>query len=194
MMARTHYEILGVLPTATPDEIKVAYRIKARQTHPDSTAVLDPQSSQRMADLSQAWRVLSDRKLRMEYDKSLRVDSTSNSINNFSKDHVADEPVPVIMRGEFPWKMIGWMMGIGIAAVLLLNILSGPGLPSGPDGLISGGSCVVIDVNQLANEVSCDQPHYGVARTLVGFDMTCPADTQPFRDRQGMGIACVDPA
>jgi molecular chaperone DnaJ len=90
--------------------------------------------------------------------------------------------------------MIGWMMGVGIVAVLLLNILSGPALPSGPDGLISGGSCVVIDANQLANEVACDQPHYGVARTLVGFDMTCPTDTQPFRDRQGMGIACVDPA
>jgi len=29
---------------------------------------------------------------------------------------------------------------------------------------------------------------------LVGFDMTCPADTQPIRDRQGMGIACVVPS
>jgi hypothetical protein len=53
---------------------------------------------------------------------------------------------------------------------------------------------VVIDANQLANEVPCDQQHYGVARTLVGFDMTCPTDTEPYRDRQGMGIACVDPA
>ena len=193
-MARTHYEILGVLPTATHDEIKVAYRIKARQTHPDSSVVLDAQSSQRMADLSQAWRVLSDRKLRMEYDKSLRVGSMGGSINDSTKDHGVREPIPVVMRGEFPWKMIGWMMGIGIAAVLLLNILSEPALPSGPDGVISGGSCVVIDANQLANEVSCDQPHYGVARVLVGFDMTCPTDTQPFRDRQGLGIACVDPA
>ena len=193
-MARTHYEVLGVLPTATPDEIKVAYRIKARQTHPDSSVVLDAQSSQRMAELSQAWRVLSDGRLRMEYDRSLRVGPTTSQVHGFNGDRATYEPAPVIMRGEFPWKMIGWMMGIGIVAVLLLNILSGPAMPSGPDGLISGGSCVVIDANQLANEVSCDQPHYGVARTLVGFDMTCPTDTQPFRDRQGMGIACVDPS
>jgi molecular chaperone DnaJ len=192
-MARTHYEVLGVLPTATPDEIKVAYRIKARQTHPDSSVVLDAQSSQRMADLSQAWRVLSDRTLRMEYDRSLLVGSTNVSFNIPGNTGVEYEPIPVIVRREFPWKMIGWMLGIGIVAVLLLNILSEPALPSGPDGLISGGSCVVIDANQLANEVACDQPHYGVARTLVGFDMTCPTDTQPFRDRQGMGIACVDP-
>jgi molecular chaperone DnaJ len=90
--------------------------------------------------------------------------------------------------------MVGSLTGIGIAVVLLINILSDPAAPSGPDGLISGGSCVVIDANQLANEVPCDQQHYGVARTLVGFDMTCPTDTEPYRDRQGMGIACVDPA
>jgi len=26
---------------------------------------------------------------------------------------------------------------------------------------------------------------------LVGFDMTCPSDTEAVRDRQGMGLACV---
>jgi hypothetical protein len=39
--------------------------------------------------------------------------------------------------------------------------------------------------------VDCLGEHTGVVRTLVGFDMTCPTDTQPIRDRQGMGIACV---
>ena len=43
-------------------------------------------------------------------------------------------------------------------------------------------------------EVDCAEEHTGVVRALVGFDMTCPTDTQPIRDRQGMGIACVVPS
>ena len=31
----THYDTLGVEPTASPDEIKRAYRKRARETHPD---------------------------------------------------------------------------------------------------------------------------------------------------------------
>ncbi|MEY4874351.1 MAG: hypothetical protein RJB41_1053, partial [Actinomycetota bacterium] len=36
--------------------------------------------------------------------------------------------------------------------------------------------------------------HYGVVRQLIGFDMTCPSDTEAIRDRQGMGQACVVPS
>jgi len=70
----------------------------------------------------------------------------------------------------------------------------GAAVPLGPDGLLQAGSCVVVNANQLAVEVDCAEEHTGVVRALVGFDMTCPADTQPIRDRQGMGIACVVPS
>lgn len=185
-MAKTHYEVLGVLPNASADEIRVAYRMRVREVHPDSAAGKSVDASQRMAEISQAWEVLQDAGLRAQYDKSFVVGAP------VAGSHY--EPPVFIERGIFPWKMVGSLTGIGIAVVLLINILSDPAAPSGPDGLITAGSCVVIDANQLANEVPCDQQHYGVARTLIGFDMTCPTDTQPFRDRQGMGIACVDPA
>jgi molecular chaperone DnaJ len=86
------------------------------------------------------------------------------------------------------------MVAGSIALVLLLNALSGPAVPIGPDGLLQAGSCVVVNANQLAVEVDCAGEHTGVVRALVGFDMTCPTDTQPIRDRQGMGIACVVPS
>ena len=185
-MAKTHYEVLGVLPRASADEIRVAYRMRVREVHPDSAVRQDSNTSQRMAEIAQAWQVLSDTRMRARYDEALRQGAP------VVETHV--EVPPVIERGVFPWRMVGSLIGIGIVVIVLVNIFSDPATPLGPDGLISGGSCVVIDANQLANEVSCDQQHYGVARSLIGFDMTCPTDTQPFRDRQGMGIACVDPA
>ena len=90
--------------------------------------------------------------------------------------------------------MVGFMVAGSIALVLLLNALSEPAVPIGPDGLLQAGSCVVVNANQLAVEVDCAGEHTGVVRALVGFDMTCPTDTQPIRDRQGMGIACVVPS
>jgi hypothetical protein len=78
--------------------------------------------------------------------------------------------------------------------VLVLNVLSDPIDPAKPDGLLQSGSCVVVDTNQLAVEVGCEVDHYGVVRQLIGFDMTCPSDTEAIRDRQGMGQACVVPS
>ena len=63
----THYEVLGVQPTATADEIKTAYRRMLRQVHPDAggNAALF-----RMVD--EAWAVLRDTYSRAAYDRRLR--------------------------------------------------------------------------------------------------------------------------
>ena len=185
-MSRSHYEVLGVMPSASQDEIRVAYRMRAREVHPDTAAGIRSDASVQMAHIAEAWRVLSDKAMRLAYDSEL-------------SGHVA-EPVRIAheqfgyapaTRGVFPWRMIGLMVAGSIALVLLLNALSGPAVPVGPDGLLQAGSCIVVNANQLAVEVDCADEHSGVVRTLVGFDMTCPTDTQPIRDRQGMGIACV---
>jgi len=44
---------------------------------------------------------------------------------------------------------------------------------------------------QAAVEIDRAGPHDGVVQQLIGFEMTCPTDTEPYRDRQGMGEACV---
>jgi hypothetical protein len=41
--------------------------------------------------------------------------------------------------------------------------------------------------------VDCAAEHYGVVSQLIGFDMVCPSDQESYRDRQGMGTACVVP-
>ena len=182
---KNYYEVLGATPTASIEQIRAAYRDKVRIIHPDSAVVASPTASLQMAQVVRAWSTLSDPILRRAYDEEL-FDAQSEIDESFP-------PTPIV-RGNFPKGLIGWILAIGIAGVLVLNVLSDPIAPAKPDGLLQSGSCVVVDTNKLAVEVGCEVDHYGVVRQLIGFDMTCPSDTEPIRDRQGMGQACVVPS
>ena len=182
---KNYYEVLGATPTASIEQIRAAYRDKVRIIHPDSAVVASPTASLQMAQVVRAWSTLSDPILRRAYDEEL-FDAQSEIDESFP-------PTPIV-RGNFPKGLIGWILAIGIAGVLVLNVLSDPIAPAKPDGLLQSGSCVVVDTNKLAVEVGCEVDHYGVVRQLIGFDMTCPSDTQAIRDRQGMGQACVVPS
>lgn len=66
------YAILGLDSDASPASIKVAYRRLALENHPDRVIHVDKeaqqQASSRMADLNEAYSVLSDSRQRREYD------------------------------------------------------------------------------------------------------------------------------
>lgn len=64
-----HYEQLGVDTDATPDQIKQAYRARAREKHPDKGGTADD-----FAPVARAYEVLSDPGRRLLYD-SAGVDS-----------------------------------------------------------------------------------------------------------------------
>ncbi len=68
----THYELLGVPPTAPVEEIQRAYRLLALRHHPDVAPGADPAA---MAAINVAWDVLRDRARRQDYDRALGTPS-----------------------------------------------------------------------------------------------------------------------
>lgn len=63
-----YYETLEVSRTATPEEIKKAYRKKAVKYHPDKNPG-DPDAEKRFKEISEAYEVLSSEEKRSVYDR-----------------------------------------------------------------------------------------------------------------------------
>lgn len=65
---RDFYEVLGVAKDATPEEIKKAYRQKARKYHPDVNRD-DPNAEDKFKEVNDAYEVLSDSDKKAAYDR-----------------------------------------------------------------------------------------------------------------------------
>ena len=63
-----YYSLLGVNKSATPDEIKKAYRKLAMQYHPDRNPN-NPEAEKKFKEISEAYEVLSDEQKKAAYDQ-----------------------------------------------------------------------------------------------------------------------------
>lgn len=88
---KTYYEILGILPNASIDAIKSAYRKLVLKYHPDRNAG-NKDAERRFIEINQAYEILSDATLRNQYDLSLSAPKASRSTTNFSQNVNTQKP------------------------------------------------------------------------------------------------------
>lgn len=108
---KDQYEILGVKRKATKKEIKNAYREKAKTLHPDKGGNAD-----KFKEISEAYRILSDDRLRLTYDATGGVSATENqklvravdvctqalaSVVNTLAERVMEENIFVLLQKTF---------------------------------------------------------------------------------------------
>lgn len=97
--SQTHYETLGVSSTATPEEIKRAFRDLARRLHPDVNAENDAAAN--FAKVQAAYEVIGDEERRRVYDERLALAAARDRLHgeagsmHFTWSNIADRQTTV---------------------------------------------------------------------------------------------------
>lgn len=111
-MAQTLYAVLGVDPEVTLEELRSAYRAKARLAHPDVAGGTDGGSE--MARVNDAWRVLSDPYRRRIYDETINLGTTNrpSTPRPQSRPYEGSEFIPQPPPASARARRNAWVAGV----------------------------------------------------------------------------------
>jgi hypothetical protein len=133
----TPYEVLGVAPEASFDEIQRAYRLLALRHHPDVAPDADPAT---MAAINDAWSVLSDPSRRAIHDAGLdRPEPQARPApppsdgwqpldddDDVDPETLSDEPyAPAARRPSDILVMTPVLMALGAVGLFFLSVMTG---------------------------------------------------------------------
>lgn len=163
-----------------------------------------------MAAINEAWHVLADPVRRYEYDRVRRAAAPSATTGSAappstrSGDELDEAALAAMLRPRrnplrsyvdrprFPWKLVLAIVVAGAAIILIFGSLTQPPPDPPMNNIIGPGSCVTIDVRRgEVAQASCRGAHDAVVQEIVEFGAPCPQGTESYRDRQGLGDACV---
>jgi molecular chaperone DnaJ len=203
-MAKDLYEVLGVDKTATDDEIKKAFRRKARTLHPDVNKA--PDAEDQFKELNEAYDVLSDANRRGYYDRFGTVPGSNGggaSYVDFSDifgggfggmgDIFSSFFGGAAGGGSQQMRREGRDMGVGLR-LTLDEVASGAKKEIVYDRLAPCPDCEGTGLGENGREVTCPECHgrgrvVTVQRTFLGDMQT--ASTCPRCD--GTGTAVENP-
>jgi len=120
------YEVLQVSPRASSDVIRAAYRVLARNYHPDVST--SPTSAVRMRELNAAYKALIDPQLRAQLDAQKPVararDAASHRLKAAAprRVHVARTQAPVPRSRLARPTVLALALGIFLMVVLALVV------------------------------------------------------------------------
>jgi len=105
-----YYARLGVSPSASADQIRAAYRRRARETHPDQNPD-DPDAAERFQRIQEAYRVLRDADRRARYDDA--------------RARRKQRPAEIVVRsqaaagcGGYVWRVLAGLVAVGLFFLL----------------------------------------------------------------------------
>ena len=105
-----YYARLGVRPSASSEEIRTAYRQKARETHPDRNPD-DPRAAERFQKVKAAYQVLRDPERRARYDNA-------RSAGRRLPDGLTINQQAPAGCGGYLWRVLAGMLAFGLFLVL----------------------------------------------------------------------------
>lgn len=192
-MPGTHYDVLGVPPSATRAEIREAYVERARRLHPDRAGG-DPSRARRMQEVNEAWRVLGHAARRSAYDATLAAvvrpePAAARGDDDLDRPFVSPPAAPgdvtVAIARALPWVVVATVL-VGIFVFTAFARRTSPAEGSPRDLL---GHCLA-PAGSARVTVPCDQPNDGEAVLLVETASGCPAGTAARPVRGGRWL-CV---
>lgn len=132
---QTHYDLLGIKPGASPQQVRRAYRDLSKLYHPDTTELSDAIATAKFQALNEAYATLSNPEQRTLYDHKLGysrfhvmqapadIDQPSGSSQPFQSRHIYLDPTDrPLSAGEM---FALFILGVTFAACLALVVIVG---------------------------------------------------------------------
>jgi curved DNA-binding protein CbpA len=204
-VAVSYYEVLGVSPSASPEDIRYAYRQRARALHPDrqrdpaQVRQGEPEPSLRaMQVINEAWRVLGDRERRSAYDHLLAGGRPSASgeprfgdprFGGAQPGHPAEQDLArmgsavtdlgVSLARGLPWVAVLAILG----AIFVFTAFAGGSSDVSDVRSASDlvGSCVQLERGGVVNQVPCEGPSDGRVDLVAVRASLCPDEADVVR-------------
>lgn len=210
----THYDILGVPPQSSVEDIRRAYLQLARELHPDRTGGA-PQAeaernARRMQEVNEAWRVLREPASRGAYDRWLLgaarpprparsepAPPPRHALLDDDDDDDFDRPFtsPAAEPGDIGVSVARALPWVAVTVILLAIFVftafaGGNGDPEGPETLL--GQCVASRSGSAIVPVPCQGPNEGEVVLLVDRASLCPDGSTSRGVEQGRWL-CLKP-